>query len=284
MRLPVIFLILSTGAFAGWEERFQAGENLLNQGRPDDAIRELRLALDEEPEKVAILDALGRAELKAGRYRAAKGYFERGLRQEKGDSIVATNLAMASIALGDYRRAEQLLREVLTGTPDRPIPRRTLAQALYRQGRRDEAAAILERLVNEGRDPAARADLALIYEERRQPEKAMALISEAIAEAQPGQSRARLLVNLGVLQWKTGAGKESSATLEKALREIEASVGNEHPDTAWILEQYGQVLRLMGRKEEARIIHARAGQIRSAFAVQSNENRHTVDWRDAGRR
>ena len=284
MRLPVILLLLSTVAFGGWVERFRAGEDLLNQGRPHEAIREFKLALNEQPEKVAILDALGRAELQAGRYRAAKGYFERGLRQEKGDSIIATNLAITSIALGDYRRAEQILRDVLTPIPDSLIPRRALAQALFRQGRRDEAAAILEKIVNEGRDPAARADLALIYDERRQPDKAMRLINETIADSQPGHARARLLVNLGALQWKTGAAKESEATLRKAVEEIEAAAGTDHPDTAWILEQYGSVLQLMGRKQEARSAITRAGQIRSSLAAQTNQNGHTVDWRDAGRR
>ena len=109
---------------------------------------------------------------------------------------------------------------------------------------------------------------------------AMALLQQAVAEIEPGQARARLLTNLGVLQWESGMREESEKTLHDALEEAEASVGRDHPDTARILEQYSELLRRNGRKAEAKNAAQRAAAIRASSAAQTNENGFTVDWRD----
>src|SRR5947208_14183151 len=84
MRLMMLALIFAVHMRADLLDRYHAGERLLDQGKPEEALRELRIAVQEAeaasldgPGLGAILDALGRAEFRAGQYRSAKKYFER---------------------------------------------------------------------------------------------------------------------------------------------------------------------------------------------------------------
>ena len=72
MRIVGCMLLIAVPALADWFSRFQSGEDLLKHGQPESAIQELRSALAERPDHPAILDALGRAEFRAGRYRSAR--------------------------------------------------------------------------------------------------------------------------------------------------------------------------------------------------------------------
>jgi tetratricopeptide (TPR) repeat protein len=283
MRILISLLFLAVMARADWVDRYDQGEHLLLQGRTEDAIREFRSALAERPDHAAILDALGRAELFAGRYRAAKSYLEKASRLGGEKSASPVNLAMACMALGHHRRAEQILRQVLVTHPDNPSVLRALAQALYHQGLATQAALILEKLLLSSQALGVRADLAVLYQTLGRKDKALELLLSAVDDSEPGQVRARLLTNLGVLHWKMGSRKESEIALRLALAEAEASVGKQHPDTAWILEQYSEVIRALGRKQEARRLSARAAEIRSALSTQTNDRHFTVDWRESAR-
>ena len=283
MRMLKSLIFLAVAARADWVDRYDQGEHLLLQGRTEDAIREFRSALAERPDHAAILDALGRAEMYAGRYRAAKSYLERASRLGGDKSASPANLAMACMALGDHRRAEQILRQVLVAHPDNPSVLRSLAQALHLQGRDTQAALILEQLLLSSQAPAVRADLAVLYQTSGRRDKALELLLSAVNDSEPGQARARLLTNLGVLHWKMGSRKESEIALRSALAEAEASVGKKHPDTAWTLEQYSEVLRALGSKQEARRLSARAAEIRAALSPQTDDRRFTVDWRESAR-
>src|SRR5947209_3656580 len=84
MRLVLLTVILIAHARADWLDRYRSGEGLLNRGKTEEALQELRTALQEAedfrqdgPGVGAILDTLGRAELRAGHYRSAKKYFDR---------------------------------------------------------------------------------------------------------------------------------------------------------------------------------------------------------------
>src|SRR5437879_5943471 len=45
---------------------------------------------------------------------------------------------------------------------------------------------------------------------------------------------------------------DGEVSLREALDETVTAVGPNHPDTAWVLENYSEVLRKSGRKAEAR--------------------------------
>lgn len=263
------------------------GDSRATRGReePGEPVRASPAALAENPHHLEVLHALGQAEFRAGHYRAARKYFDQALRVA-GDGRVAvlTHSAMASIALGDSRRAESSVREALELAPQNCKVLKVLAQALYLQKRYREAKVLLEKILTIESDPIARGDLATLYQAERKNSMAMDLLQQAVSETNPGQARARLLANLGVMQWESGLRERGEKTLLEALGEAEATVGPEHPDTARILERYGQVLRRNGRKEEANKAADRAVAIRALSASQTNENGFTVDWRDSGRR
>jgi tetratricopeptide (TPR) repeat protein len=264
-------LLIAVPALADWTARYRSGEELLEQGRTASAIRELQSALAERPDHPAILDALGRAEFRAGHYRSASKYFDQALRVAGKDrAAVLSNSAMASIALGDKRSAESLLRQALEFEPQNITILKVLAQALYLQKRYSEAKVPLQKILSIQSDPAARGDLATLYQAEHKNGMAMDLLQQAISESTPGQVRARLLANLGVLQWESGMRERSEKTLREALGEAEASVGPDHPDTARILERYGDVLRRTGRKAEAKKAADRAVAIRASSTSQTN--------------
>ena len=285
MHVFCCMLLIASPVLADWTDRYQSGEDLLQQGQPERAIRELQSALAQRPDHPAILDALGRAEFHKGHYRLARKYFVKATHTPGGDSAAGlANLAMASIALGESRRAESLAQQALEREPNNLKTLKLLAQALYLQNRHAEAKGILQRILAMQSDPITLADLATIYEAERKIGLAMDLLQQALTEMSPGQARARMRTNLAMLQWQAGMRDLSEKTLRQALAEAEASVGSDHADTARVLEFYGQVLRRIGRKAEAKNAAERAVAIRAGTASQTNENGFTVDWLDSRQR
>ena len=80
--------------------------------------------------------------------------------------------------------------------------------------------------------------------------------------APKGQGRARMLANLGTLSWKNGAKRQAAAYLRRALSEMEAAVGPQHPDIVHILDDYALVLKKTGLKPESEGIAKRAAEMR----------------------
>ena len=124
------------------------------------------------------------------------------------------------------------------------------------------------------------ADLANLQHAAKQYAKAADILREAIAQTGPGRQRARMRANLGVIHWKRSAKNEAAFQLRLALDEMEAAVGPEHPDVAKILEDYQEVLRKTGQKQEAIAAAKRAAAIRLAFTRHTSDRRRVVDWRD----
>ena len=155
MRLLLLTLILITHLRADWRDRYRAGEGLLDEGKTEEALRELKTAYQEaealrqdEPGLGAILDALGRAELRAGQYRSAKKYFERSIgfweNQPKARAIALCNAGQAYRALGEYARAEQFFRQALEIMPQQAALWQLLGGTMVLQHRYAEADGIAE--------------------------------------------------------------------------------------------------------------------------------------------
>jgi hypothetical protein len=145
-------------------------------------------------------------------------------------------------------------------------------------------AGHLEKILTIQNDPVTCGDLAALYEAEHKNGLAMDLLQQAVLEIH----RARLALDC----WRISeccngnrdCAKKVRKTLRGALGETEASVGPDHPDTARIPEQYGEVLRRTGRKAEAKKAADRAVAIRVSSASQRNENGFTVDWLDSRQR
>ena len=282
---------------ADWRQHYERGDAMLTQGKLEEAQRELAAALQEAeaahqegPSLGVILDALGRAELQAGRYRPALKYFERSLGiwapQSEARAHALCNAAQAYQSIGERSRAEDSVRRALEILPQSPQIWQVLGQVLYMkhdyvgsETAQGKALAIWE----ECKSPEAATalnDLAVLYQTLRKNRKAAAALERAVAIMAAGQARARVLTNLGVLSWKLGRRSEGAAYLSRALHEMETAVGPHHPDTGKVLNEYSAMLRKTGHRIEASEMEKRAHEIRSAFASQTNRGQGSVDWHD----
>ena len=296
--MPILlFTMLSASAFAGWQTHYELGEQFLAQGKTEAALHELTAARQEaeagalgSPELGWILDALGRTDFRAGRYRLAKAYFERALRYRSNDPIseaaVLANLGQCLQALGELARAERSLRRVLELAPESARAWHLLGSVLF-QGRQFAPAEVALRKaiqLSDHSDPdaatASASDLASLYQAQGQLGKATAALEQALELAEPGQSRARMLANLGSFKWQAGAKPQAVDYFQRVLTEMESVVGPNHPDVAFILAGYAVVLEKSGNKKDSREAAFRAKAIQSSFSAQTRNTRVAVDVTD----
>ena len=282
MRVVVGIVFAALPALADWSTYYRSGEDFLEQGRTEDAIRELKTALEERPAEVAILDALGRAEFQAGRYRSAKAYFEKASHAAGDNAILLANWAQACFVLGEYSSAEQLLHRTLAMLPESADVWHLLGQVLYKFHRYTDADSSFHKALALSNNALIWSDLAALAVSQHQEEQGMQMLRRAISEGSPGHGRARARANLAELQRKRGANEAARTGFQEALDEMTIAVGPIHPEIAMILETYSQVLRKSGHKAEAKSAAARAAEIRSVFDLQSNRKGFTVDSRDVG--
>ena len=300
-RLYITLLIALNGAgsaqtapeasqIGDWQARYANGDRLLQEGRTEEALAELRPALAGAAGAAGrgvVLGALGQAEFQAGRYLEAKRHFEAAIplwtAQSREWAAALSNAGVSYLALGEYAHAEEVFRQALEIVPDEPKLWQNLGQARFSMGQRREAEECLRTalsLASRLHAPSVASDLATLLEANHQYAKAAATLTEAIAQAGPGRDRARMQANLGVLLWRLNRRSESAAQLRAALAEMESAVGLHHPDIAKVLQDYREVLRKTGQKAEATAVAARAAAIRSSFARHAGDRRNSVDWRD----
>lgn len=298
VRTRLAILLFTVPLLADWQERYKTGNLLLAEGRMEDAGRELHAALDEAesiklegPGVSAILSALGRVEFQAGHYHQSRGYFARAIRLLEGGPPEALAVALSNSgetlqALGDWTQAEQRFRRALEILPRSPEIWHRLGQSLYLKHRYWEAerawrtALQIWEQYDAGSAAVALSDLALLCQVQRRQREALELLDRAAALTAPGQARARILGNRGVVRWKLGQRFGAEDDLKQALAEMETAMGLFHPDVGKILGDYAAVLDKVGRRAEAKNLSRRAEAIRTSFAVQASAAGATVDWRD----
>lgn len=230
-----------------------------------------------------VLDQRGREALAAGRYAEARSYFERELKLPAAPDVeraaALSHAGQASLALGESRKAEEYFRRAIQLAPDVAKLWHGLGQSLFLQNRRREAEDAYRRaLADPSIGPEVRGDLAALLDVQKRHGEAADLLREAIATAPKGQARARLMRNLGVLEWEMGARSAAVRHLHDAVTEMEAAVGSSHPDVAQLLTDYADALSGTGEKSQAKAIAKRAETIRSAFLGQDGAG--TVGWRE----
>jgi Tfp pilus assembly protein PilF len=212
------------------------------------AAKEAEVARASDAQLAAVYDALGRAGMGSGHYRDGKRNFERALRLAadgplEGRAAVTSNLGQACQALGELVRAEQLFRQALAAMPNRADLWNQLGGVLALQRRYLEAEDALRQALSNPADPAsvtARNDLAVIYEARGKLHQAAGLYEQAISSAPAGQSRARILANLGALRLKLGNPAGAVVALGRSLQEMERTGGE--PDVVGLDKKTGEYI------------------------------------------
>lgn len=278
-------------AIGDWTTRYQTGEALLSKGKAEEAIRELSSALsDGGSGNAAVHDALGRAEHQTGRYDLARQHFQRAVRLSAANpSLQVTalaNLARTHLSMDEPAAAGEVVQQALRLDPESPRLLYLLGQVQIQRKQFRTAIDTLNRaLAGSGcgspeTSASILSDLALAYQQNKETRpNATGLIEQSLSRLPAGQARARVLANLGILHYRQGARKIAAEWLGRALSEMEAAVGHQHPDLCRILDDYAAVLEKIGRKVEARGLAQRAGSLRAAFGF----SQASVDWREIRR-
>jgi len=154
-------------------------------------------------------------------------------------AIARGNLGYNLIPLGDYARAERLLRQALASGersfgPDHPFTANTvesLGELAWKRGYLDEASQLLER--------ALRAQ-------------------EATLDPNSPYGLALTLHVLACVRRDQGRYREAEGLFERTLSIRESSVGTDHAQTRQTRTEYAKLLSRMGRTAEAETMEARA--------------------------
>jgi tetratricopeptide (TPR) repeat protein len=116
------------------ETRNNLGLARLKQGRPAEAERELRYAIEREPRLAAAYDNLGHALNALGRHEEALSAFGACLERDTGNIEARRGLAVALEGLGRLDAALGVLREASQRAPDDPDVQLELGNVLQLRG------------------------------------------------------------------------------------------------------------------------------------------------------
>lgn len=206
--------------------RFGELMDMLDQGRPDEALAGALALRDADPTDAAALLALGQALEKKGDVdQAARAYgslidlypARADLRRAAGvwlERLAAASPAALELAIDTYRRARAL-------RPDHPSSHRLLAFALVRAGRYEEAASILEASLERkyerfpDQPRLDRDDLGLVYAAwiKAEPGRRKAVEDRAAAAGAVVSAKPSLRF---VLSWETDATNVDLDVLDAA--------------------------------------------------------------------
>jgi tetratricopeptide (TPR) repeat protein len=236
------------------------GVLLLQSDRAGDAVGSLEFAA------VNLGAAVGRearrllaeARLRSGEFETAAQDAAQLLAEDAGDQRARLIRAEALLASGASARAEALLREAPEGSA---ALHAALARVLQRGKRLDEAQAELERALELEPDSAQRVgDLARLLVERREEQRALALLRESMLDHPEVPEHPDLL---GRILLRQGEPEEAQTAFDRAI-EIDAGYVSAYVGLAGVAESAGrpaearQVLRrgLAQRPGSAELLRA----------------------------
>lgn len=156
-------------------------ESLLAAGQRDAATARVDSALAKHPESAALHALRGSVMARLGRAGDARTEFEKALALAPGDGRALAGLGSLALWQGDLPGALEKLDAAAKALPNDMGPVYGAAQALLAMGRRDDARARLEKVVqHDPRQAAARNDLAwLLADSGQDLDRALALAEQA---------------------------------------------------------------------------------------------------------
>ncbi len=148
----------------------------------------LRSNKAESPLVVDVCTRLAAAYEKARRYDDSKRVFERGLAADSTDALLLNNFSY-SLSERDVQldRAAQMARRAVDQEPTNPSYLDTLGWALFKLGKLDEAAALIQRSLEHGGSAVVTEHLGDIYDRQGRADDARRLWTEALRRA-PGRA------------------------------------------------------------------------------------------------
>jgi tetratricopeptide (TPR) repeat protein len=242
------------------------GDLLISMGRPEEAIREFKLALQRRPDLVSAYMGWGSALACLGRNQEALDQYEKALalqpRMPEGEFAAGFVLAK----LGKVKEAERRYRRALNARPDFAAAWLNLGSLLRDQGSELYAAAAMERAVALRPDMITGwVNLASLEKDRKQPEKAEEYLRRAFA-LDPDRIET-------IMAWcHFRAGERDQAGAWEWLRWAYAR----NPDYDEAVNMHGILLHTEARFEEAVKIFERAEAL-GCKAAASNRGNSLLD-------
>ena len=128
-----------------YADNFKAGNLRYNEGRWDEARRAYELALAAKPDDPDVHHRLAVVADKQQMFGAADDHYEAALRKRPRDLNLLSDIGYSYTLRGDDSRAEKTLREVLAIDPSHKGAMLNLSTLYGKQGRYDDAFALLKR-------------------------------------------------------------------------------------------------------------------------------------------
>ncbi|HYO80184.1 MAG TPA: tetratricopeptide repeat protein [Bryobacteraceae bacterium] len=313
--IAVFFSVAAVSAGLQPENRWHAdlftSERLVADGNYGTATNLLKRLVAEsvslpanDPRRGIVLNDLGVVHQHLGEYQEAKRLMLQSVEQLESstghhDLLRArslTNLTALYLDMREYSKAQAVAQRALALIPvdSQPVQRAHILNLLgrlhYRIGNHAEAEGKLRQahsifvIAKRYSDAfATTSNLALIYNAMNRLADAIRCLEEALAglekEYHPNHpALLRPLVNLAVMYRRASRLSEADAALRRAEQFISAS-GSHHTRLGDVLTFHAEVLRKLGRKDEARQVARRA----EAFRQERNFDesaKHTVNYLD----
>ncbi|MGP8200848.1 MAG: tetratricopeptide repeat protein [Limisphaerales bacterium] len=227
---------------------YNLGDDLVQQGRLDEAISQYQEALQIKPDHAEALNNLANALLAMGKPDEAILQYQKALQIKPDYASAHYNLAIVLQQKGRMDEAIIQYQNAVRFKPDNVQAQYSLATALRQQGRVDEAKVHYQKVLQI--DPGFEEGLYNLGNDLRQKGR----VDEAITQYQealqinPGYADAH--VNLGSALLQTGRLDEAIAHLQKALQ-INPGSGKAHNNLGNALLQKGNAAEAIAHFQQA---------------------------------
>lgn len=229
-------------------------------GRADEAVASYERALALKPDLGEAHNNIGSILSALGRHDEARACYERAVAAKPDYAAAHSNLGTALRALGRHEDARMCYQRALALQPDLPDAHKNLGGSLHALGRHDEAKASFERALTLRPDDAeAHAYLGALLAALERHENARACYERAL-QLKPGQ--AELHKNLSMSLHALGRNEEAKAQCERAL-----ALRPNYPEA---LNNLAVVLQGLGEHERALACLEAALALRPDYAGARN--------------
>ena len=234
-------------AQAATVDHVKAGNEFLEKKLLDDAEREFRLALENDPNDLGAVSGLGQVSLARGQVREALPHLERATTISSQMASAFRSLGDAYVATGDLPRAATAYRQAVALAPHDFETRLVLARTLTASGELAEAREVCQSMVRASKgNPAMQArsyaQLGDAYTKEGKTPEAMAALYKASELAPSDADIARALAASAV---SGGLYAEAASALTRVLSLVPLDV-QAKKQLAWVqfkLERYPMAIK-----------------------------------------
>ncbi|MBW2272293.1 MAG: tetratricopeptide repeat protein [Deltaproteobacteria bacterium] len=218
--------------------------------RADDAVEDLRAAIDSKPEWAQAHFVLGSALALTADRRGARAELARAVELDPNLFEARRMLATLHQALGEHEYAIEQGRIYLRAAPDHTRTRILVAQSLIRIGKRDEALAELNKIPEEKRSAESLFAVARIVGSQGKSDEAYALLLQVQEQVPSNPKVLRALLDL----------ERSMGKLELSKQRIYAA-SEANPENSKLMQLKGLVAMLSSDMETAQQSFTRATEL-----------------------